>query len=88
VNEWEFLPHKLAAVFGMCKHTASTIAALAADVVTAALLVCVILGIATLPFVPLAFGSTTGFDLDLHLLSLGSTAACPPLVDDSGAFTA
>src|SRR5712671_6217640 len=75
----------------VCECAASTIAALAANLLTAALpFVCAALGTgnATLPFGPLTFELTTGFglDLDLNLLPLGRTVACPP-VDDSGAFT-
>src|SRR5712671_2961490 len=74
-----------------CECAASTIAALAANLLTAALpFVCAALGTgnATLPFGPLTFELTTGFglDLDLDLVPLGRTVACPP-VDDSGAFT-
>ena len=70
-----------------CECTASTIAALAADTVTATPLVCAVLG-ATLPFGQLAFALTTGFYLspDLDSLLLRNTVACPPPVDDSGAL--
>jgi len=68
-----------------CEHTASTIAALAADLVITAPLVCAVLGtgIASSPFSPLAFGLRMGLDLDL--LPLRSTITCRP--DDSGAYT-
>src|SRR5712671_7519347 len=75
-----------------CEYAASTIAALAADLLAAAPpFVCAASGTgnATLQFGPLALELTTGFelDLDLDLLPLGRIVACPPPVDDSGAFT-
>jgi len=72
-----------------CKCTTLTIAALAANLVTTMMLFCMVLGtgIATLLFSSLAFVLTISLDLDLDLLLLESTVACPPLVDNSGAFT-